>query len=862
MEALLAPIDSVLQVVAGPGTGKTKLITCRVAYMLLHHKIPPSRLIVTTFTKKAALEMKERLEELLSGFDVDLNQLNIGTFHSLCYRLLLFFGNKIGIQNRKIADDSDQNELLTSAIEDLEIPTPEGKTKATLKKRLKNYIARQKSTGYHPDDIRPDPENEIDQENYNVYVRYQSYLDKNNKLDFDDILVYTNKLLKKFPECVRFNQHVLIDEFQDTNAIQLDILYQLCEPCNDNVTVVGDADQSIYGFRNAEYTNFERMEKTFQERKRNILKIVLSQNYRSTAHILDVAECLMRHQSGRENKELKSKSSSTVPVMLTSFEENEDGSEAKNIADLVKQYTQNGLEGKKYVYSDFAVISRLTRHFRSIEMALLHAEIPYIIVKGTSFWEMKEIKMATTIFNCVLSRNDWMSYKYLLKDFVDGLGPKVLKSIEDIVFGKLETSKFVDVVSLLEDIVIGKLKVRAGKKGLENLKILIETIDSLRILLDDPLPDRDTDIYMEQKFNEIMNRMELVSQITKFKCKNSKKEPEEIEKSVLNNIDEYRIQFKSFNPTDNEILLKAQKELYGDSEYEMKNPEYFKDILSSFLDTVYLYESLQKNEEGDNTPRVTICTIHSSKGLEWPVVFVPHVLNGVLPCSFSADAKIAPEIYEKLRQDHDNEERRCFYVALTRAKDAVHISYTPMVTAWSSQTCSTFIKEIETKVFDSKPVSPTKGEIKYKKAMAQKAFKRNGTWSGFTTVSSMIKNEKSTFLRHNTSVSSYEKREKETTTGFLQNPIQKTTATSFESVKNLVAKTKSEESTYSTFKKRKTQSIRPFYPAQEQRTAVVKPYLKSAQGGDKNKNITDSIVAAMENDSFSDDSLDPENFFS
>lgn len=688
-KALYASPNSVLQVIAGPGTGKTHLITCRVAYLLTYYHVDPRGLIVTTFTKKASLEMKERLSELLKGEkEINLGGLFIGTFHSICLKFLRIHGSKIGFKEFSIADEADQNELLKKSMNDAGI---EPKLQKEFKKGYISYISKKKALGLLPEECRPiGNKSPFDTSANKIYELYQNYLKINNKLDFDDILLYTHKLFEKHPECTSFVQHVLIDEFQDTNTIQLKLLYQMVKHCNDNVTVVGDADQSIYAFRNAEYSNFECMKQEFTKRNRQLIDIVLDQNYRSTQRILIAAEKLMRNQNEkREPKELKSQSDLKTPIILTKFEQ--ELHETDNIAALIQKYTTEGIEGKIYNYNDFAVICRMRKTFRMMEMGLLHANIPYVIIKGTSFWEMKEIKMATDVLRCLVSNYDWLSFKRILTWYVENLGPTSIAKIEDIVFEKLQAGQdYVDILQILKNVVSTE-NVRATAKAKANLESFIKRLESFRELSNLDTEHDTIEPNIRQKlFNNVIVGFSVIQIAAKLKATKTK-EPEDVIADIEQNVQEFRNHFSQFNPKEDEILVQTQAEMF-DNTQELLKCNTLGSFLSVFLDEIYVYSTLQVEDEDaeQNTkPRVTICTIHASKGLEWPVVFIPSLIEGVFPMRLRG-ADITPDM-EKVQ---DDEERRCFYVGITRAKHVVHLSTRESDAGFLPEEPSKFIQEI------------------------------------------------------------------------------------------------------------------------------------------------------------------------
>lgn len=688
-EALFSPNNSVLQIIAGPGTGKTKLLISRVAYLLLHHKIPPSGIIVTTFTKKAANEMKERLAALMEPFpQINLNKLQIGTFHSICFGYLKYYGSCVGLKkNTKIADNKDQKDLLLKAIKSLSLDDIKG-DKSSLK-RVQSYISQHKSHGRHPEDI--DVSGIIDpysNQLFQVFTEYQKLLYSNSMIDFDDILIYMDKLLTLRPECVAHVKHVLVDEYQDTNTIQLNLIFKFSRYCNDNITIVGDADQSIYGFRNATYENFKIMEKIALANNRNFIKITLNQNYRSTESILKISEQVMRSQADRDEKVLISnKASNTTPVYYIKHKNSNE--EPVFIAEKINSLVKNAED--KYFYKDFAVIVRVSRTFLSLERELMKRGIPYRIVKGYSFWELKEISMIVDILR-IIAFNDWLSFKRVIDWFSAGCGQKLIAKIEECIYEPVSAES--TAFQIIEEFAEGK-RIGATAQGRASLTKLLTLLRECRhsLILDDT----------KTFFQNVITKFDLVENA--FKKKSSSKDDDEVKFDIVENIKELRNQYEDYDPEKDELLRQAQEEVFEEQEKTAANPIIIKkesdnqdpitkkkNFLSSFLDHIYLAESISNDDEPDDessSGKVTMTTIHGAKGLEWPIVLLPSLVNNILPSRFALS-----ETDEERRKTLVDEERRCLYVALTRAKDQLYLSTYESEDTYSPMTPTIFLNNI------------------------------------------------------------------------------------------------------------------------------------------------------------------------
>lgn len=676
-KALTTPTTNVLQILAGPGTGKTRVITARVAYLLCEQNLPPEDVIVTTFTKKAANEMKERLAKLLEGYTpkIDLGKLFIGTFHSICVRILRVFGRHINLDSRfKIADDTDSKQLIRRVLQSKFTSagiSDKIKVKESDIKEYQNFISACKSKALLPNEVPPNTMDHSFEDHLLVYSKYQKSLKSNNLIDFDDCLLLAYKLLKKYPRCLKNVKHVLVDEFQDTNLVQLELMYLFGVNSHDKVTVVGDPDQSIYGFRHAEANNFYRMEDHYQKKGLRVVKVQLDENYRSTENILNFAETVMRskQKARREPKELKSNTSERIPVYFDSYPTNKE--EAMRITDDIRHLTSTK-RTNRYKFADIAVIIRSAFLSRVIEQEMIHSNIPYIIVHGHSFWELKEVKLMVDFLRAIASSIDWLGYSRSLEFTVPGMGAKSLERIEKEFDSQRSHGHSGNVYKILGSIV-KEQKRGFTSKTREGIKHYMKMIHKARSILKDD--SKNMEERLGKTFDSVVERSGMVDLVVSKKTSRGKSE-DDAKNEVKQNLDELKNQLMSFTPV--EETLDEQVAALGDESLNAtpaKDPKDFTPVefLTQFLDSIYLYEQTHYKQTEDNDEdegKVTITTIHGAKGLEWPVVFVPGLADGILPSKY-----VLNETNTKKRKAALDEECRCFYVAVTRAKDRLYLSH-------------------------------------------------------------------------------------------------------------------------------------------------------------------------------------------
>jgi DNA helicase-2/ATP-dependent DNA helicase PcrA len=575
-EAILCS-DGPMLVLAGAGSGKTRVIAHKYAFLVKKKKLPASSIFTVTFTNKAADEMKERISTLVSR---GLQRPWIGTFHSLCNRILRKEIGVLGYRNDfSIYDDDERSTLIRQILRDFKIHE-------ALHKGVNSKISLLKSALISPEEfISRNNGYNFDEKLGRVYLRYQDEMKKYNALDFDDLILLTVQLFERHRTTLeRYQQsfpYILVDEFQDTNHSQY-MLLKLISSGYRNICAVGDDDQSIYKFRGADIRNILDFKRDFPDAK----VIKLEQNYRSTQNILDVSGHLISKNQSRNEKKLWTKNCCGERVFYCRLntEEEEAKYVARNIKDLYLK--------ANYEYRDFAVLYRINVQSRAIEDALRAERMPYHIVSGLSFYQRKEIKDLISFLKVVINPNDNICLTRVINNFYRGIGSSTLAKIE------LEAKR--NEVSFFSGI---KLMLNSGNFS-QSLK---------------------------GKLNDFVNSFESISSKTYKNAAGIFKEI--LEKTdYISNLDDKRIQNLL------ELVSMAENEPIMD-----------------FIDRVSLVSSTDGESAGNS---ISLMTLHNAKGLEFPVVFIIGLEEGILPYFKAIDDK-----------DELQEERRLLYVGMTRAKD-------------------------------------------------------------------------------------------------------------------------------------------------------------------------------------------------
>ena len=665
-EAILTT-EGPLLVMAGAGSGKTRVLTHRIAYLMSEKQVSPYNILAITFTNKAAREMKERVEKLIGERGKDVW---ISTFHSMCVRILRRDIDLIGYDlNFGILDDADQLSVIKTVMEDLNLDPKRQSPKYFL-----SQISNAKNELKTPSDLNKEFENE---DVIRVYEKYQQTLFKNNRVDFDDLLMLTVHLFEKHPEVLSFYQnkfqYIHIDEYQDTNHAQYKIVTLLAEKFR-NICVVGDSDQSIYSWRGANIENILSFESDYPDAS----VVLLEQNYRSKQMILNAANDVIKNNSGRRDKQLWSDRGEGEAI---EYHRASDGDvEANYIADKIAYMRRDA-----YDYHDFAVLYRTNSQSRAIEQALLRQNIPYRLVGGQSYFKRKEIKDLMAYLRLICNPDDDLSFVRVVNEPKRGIGAA---SIDKLSHFAAESE--LSLMSSIQDAtgVVAKAtlnKLMDFKTMIYMLRAQIED-HSLASFIDLVLSQTG---YLEMLENE--NTIEADSRI--------------------DNLGEFKSMATQFEDVDlDEILAEEESEERADDLPTMTK-------LIILLNDLMLQTDTETEVEA-NESKVTLMTIHAAKGLEFPVVFICGFEDGIFP------------LRSAIEQGADDleEERRLAYVAITRAEDLLFITNAQSRYQYGMRSAnpeSMFIREIsETYLNKTGIESRPRPSFTLKEAMESKAPKR------------------------------------------------------------------------------------------------------------------------------------------
>ena len=608
-------------VIAGAGSGKTKVLTHKIAYLIEKKQVKPWNILAITFTNKAASEMKERISNLIGE---NANDMWMGTFHSICIRILRKYIDRLGFNSDFIIfDTSDQKTLVKQCIKALNLDD-----KIFTDRSVLSEISNSKNEMLTPMQYKLRTNNELRKEKIaEVYDMYQRKLKENNALDFDDIINSTIQILTENPDVLEYYsekfKYVLVDEYQDTNKAQFTLI-TLLSGRYGNITVVGDNDQGIYSFRGADITNILNFEKDFPGTK--IIK--LEQNYRSTKAILDAANAVIKHNEKKYEKNLWTEQKGghlpTVSRLDNEYEE----------ANFIVEQINKLKREEYYKYSDFTVLYRMNAQSRSIEDIFRRENIPYKIIGGLKFYERKEIKDTIAYLRLIQNPNDNLSLRRIINEPKRGIGKTSLDKIE--------------ALSNETEISMYEIIKRADEFGLNrvflNSREFVNAIEELRAKKD------------ELSVSELIKETLKKSGYTKaLELENTIEAENRIE-----NLDEFLT-----------VAIEFEEE-------EAENG------LSQFLEGITLSSDIDNLEE--NEDYVTLMTLHSAKGLEFPVVFLVGMEEGIFPG------------YKSISEPKElEEERRLCYVGITRAKENLFLTCSKQRTIFGSTSynqTSRFLKEI------------------------------------------------------------------------------------------------------------------------------------------------------------------------
>ena len=608
-------------VIAGAGSGKTKVLTHKIAYLIGEKGAKPWDILAITFTNKAANEMKERIANLVGD---DAKDIWMGTFHSICVRILRRFIDRIGFDSSFIIfDTSDQRTLVKNCMKDLAIDDKLFNDRSVL-----SEISNAKNEMLEPEQYTARAHSDFRKEKIaTVYELYQKRLKENNAIDFDDIINYTIKILMENPDVLDYYsnkfKYVLVDEYQDTNKAQFTLVTLLASK-NGNITVVGDNDQGIYSFRGADISNILNFERDFPGTK--IIK--LEQNYRCTGNILKAANSVIKNNEVKYKKELWTQNEEgNLPKV---YQADNEYDEATYIVTQIEHLKRE----EYYKYSDFAILYRMNTQSRAIEDILRRENVPYKIVGGLKFYERKEIKDIIAYLRLIQNSADNLSLKRIINEPKRGIGKTSLDKVEALA-EQNETSMY-EVIK------------HADQYGLNRV---------------------------------YLNSREFINVIEELKYKKAQLVISELIKTTLKKTG-YTKALEEENTIEAENRIENLEEFLTVAiEFE---EEYAENSLSQFLEGITLSSDIDNVEEDEDS--VTLMTLHSAKGLEFPVVFLVGMEEGIFPG------------YKSISEPKElEEERRLCYVGITRAKEHLYLTCSKQRTIFGSTSynpVSRFLKEI------------------------------------------------------------------------------------------------------------------------------------------------------------------------
>jgi DNA helicase II / ATP-dependent DNA helicase PcrA len=648
-----------LLVVAGAGSGKTRVLTRRIAWIVSQRKAHPGSILAITFTNKAAAEMKERVEVLVGP---RARLMWVSTFHSACVRILRKEIDKLGFKSSfTIYDAADSKRLMTMVVGDLDLDPRRYQPGAVL-----HWVSTHKNELRGPDEVAADARNKFEEAYAAAYVRYQQRLRDANALDFDDLLMTTVDLFATFPEVRetyrRRFRHVLVDEYQDTNHAQYALIHQLCaDSLEDSMAervppaelmVVGDADQSIYAFRGANIRNILDFEQDFP----NATSILLEQNYRSTQTILNAANAVIGHNQGRKPKNLWSDAGAGARIV--GYVADDERDEARFVSGEIDTLTDGGSRP-----GDMAVFYRTNAQSRVFEEVFIRHGMPYRVVGGVRFYERREVRDALAYLRVLVNADDEVSLRRIVNTPKRGIGDRALEQVTS--FAQRERITLWEGLRRADEapgLVSRSLTAIQGFVALvEELQSMVEAGERADVVLESVLARSGYLDELEasddpQDGTRLENLAELVA--------------------VAREFSDDPVAGPSADPTD----VDAGAVTPG---------------LSDFLERVALVADTDQIPDApheDDGGMVTLMTLHTAKGLEFPTVFLTGLEDGVFPHSRSLDDGRELE-----------EERRLAYVGVTRARERLYVSRALMRSSWGAPAhnpASRFLGEVPDELVD------------------------------------------------------------------------------------------------------------------------------------------------------------------
>lgn len=619
-----------LLIMAGAGSGKTRVLTHRIAYLMVEKAVNPYNILAITFTNKAAREMKERVSQLMGGA---AEEVWISTFHSMCVRILRRDIDRIGFnRNFTILDTTDQQSVIKGILKDKNLdpkkfdPRSILGTISSLKNELIDPESYSKQAGSYYERIVSE-----------VYEEYQKRLRKNQSLDFDDLIMTTIHLFQRVPDVLEYYQrkfqYIHVDEYQDTNRAQY-LLVKLLASRFQNLCVVGDSDQSIYRWRGADISNILSFEKDYP----NAHVILLEQNYRSTKRILQAANEVIKNNYNRKPKKLWTENPEGKKIVY--FRAENEQAEAQFVAGKIKELVESG----KRRLSDFAILYRTNAQSRVVEEVLMKSNIDYTIVGGIKFYDRKEIKDILAYLRLIANPDDDISLLRVINVPKRGIGStsmdKIARYAQENDLSLFQALEEADFIGLSPKITKAVLEFRDLIKGYTQMQEYLSVTELVEEVLD---KSGYRDMLKAEKTLDAQSRLE--------------------------NIDEFLSVTKGFEENSED-----------------------KSLIAFLTDLALVADIDRLDEEDNNQQSVVLMTLHSAKGLEFPVVFLIGMEEGVFPHSRSL-----------MDEEEMEEERRLAYVGITRAEEELYLTNAQMRTLYGRTNLnpvSRFIQEIPEDLLD------------------------------------------------------------------------------------------------------------------------------------------------------------------
>jgi DNA helicase-2/ATP-dependent DNA helicase PcrA len=671
-EAALAT-EGPLIVLAGAGSGKTKMLTSRIAYLIEGRGVAPWQILGVTFTNKAAAEMRERVEKvLLEAQSGQLGSPEIGTFHAVCVRLLRReMAHTPFTKPFVIYDDGDQLTLIKGAMSKLGI-----EEKSINPKSVQSSINRAKCDALEPQDMEPAGHNFFERQFKRIYEQYQKDMFANNAIDFGEIICLTYRLLRDNEELRRRYQHryryIHVDEYQDTNRSQCLLLSMLAASQHGghkNICVVGDEDQSIYKWRGADIRNILDFESDYAGAQ--IVK--LEQNYRSTKTIIRAAGDVIRNNTSRRDKTLWTNNPEGTKIIRAQVPD--ERAEAEFTISEIKRVAQSD----SHRYGDFSIFYRTNAQSRQFEDVLRREKVPYQIVGGLRFYDRKEIKDILSYFKAILNPSDSVSIKRVINTPARGIGKTTLDKLDDwLALPENHERGFWDALVRASSNAPGDTSMVSAGTG-RKLAQFIQLIE--KFIAEQPK------LTLSELYHLILDETNYVSEL--------KKEGTEEALARIENLEEFDTLLQEF---DEDNFFSREEEVETPEQPKLKKS----DLLALFIEQSSLASDVDKLD--DRSATVKLMTLHASKGLEFPVVFVAGMEDGLFP---------SIKNWEETPVEDIEEERRLCYVGMTRAREKLYLMNAVMRRIWGDTHCnepSRFFEEMPAELLDFRDYSTRLGQ--------------------------------------------------------------------------------------------------------------------------------------------------------